>query len=50
MRGIRRIAGLAGLAMLGVLVGAPTLAAQATGRVTGIVTDSTTGSLATIRP
>lgn len=43
MRGIRRIAGLAGLAMLGVLVGAPTLAAQATGRVTGIVTDSTTG-------
>lgn len=43
MSSFRRIAAVAGLAMLGVLLSAPEVAAQATGRVTGIVTDSASG-------
>lgn len=43
MEGSRCIARLIGLAMLGVLGQASALAAQTTGRITGIVTDSMTG-------
>lgn len=43
MSSFRRTAALFGLAVLGVLLPASPVAAQATGRVTGIVTDSATG-------